>query len=457
MEQFISKLSKEEIESLNKIKLDKKTTILKTDNKYYSLCLGMYYEEQANIPKMKKFYKRAIQLESEDAMIMLGNFYRKSEDIKMHKYYNMAVQKDNPKALQIVAGILEEWEDYGEAETCMCLAYENGGVDYVYDLACFYSRLGYTEPASIYFLEGADNGNTDCIIKLAINCDTDRKPIEAIQYYKKAYDLGDTRGCVGLAHYCIKDNNFVEAKKYLFEALTKKAKYIEHDIGILYTKMGEYDEAIKYLNIAHSEGNQNSCYFLANIYYSYYHDYSKALEYYKHSVDSSFYIKSLNALGWTIIRQEKDVVKALKMFMTGVDLGSLECYASIGVVFRNYYSNIDSSNSFFIAGEKKGDIYSSCNLGYNMILQGNVDKGIEKLTELNVPFASYFLGLYYESIEDYNLSIKHYKIATTPMAEYYLEVAYKPTSELYFEGSILDKIKEVEAKRKLKNLDTIFS
>lgn len=152
---------------------------------HLSLCYqGWVYGEKGDLDKKRDLYEQALQLAEEGKIKSALPYYRMgyiyeygegvSKDIiKAVEYYLRAAEKNNSSALKYTVSTIMCIENSCQVETFLKRAYKLGCKNAAYELGnieaskCDSEKL--SDSAVKYYINGAENGDIQCVIKLLHN------------------------------------------------------------------------------------------------------------------------------------------------------------------------------------------------------------------------------------------------------------------------------------------------
>lgn len=405
MEQYFDKLSDEEKLSITEIRCMISNKKSKTTNGYYYLCLAEYYREYKDNKKAKKYYKIACKHNCVPAMLAIARLYRELNSDKMVHYYELCISENVDEAIYDLAEHYEKQQNFELSEKYRKIAYLKKLPKSCYKLGLLYMSNNKIFEAKYIFLQ--DVNDSDCLIMLGEIYYDSETYAEARYYYNKAYELGEMKGATGLAFCYYKEKNYYLAEKYYIIAFNNNIDNSDVNIARFYSLIGDMDTAIIYLKIAHKRGNKEMLKIIGDIYYYHYNNYGNALKYYLYAIKYS--IECTPNLAMCLCFHKKAYDTAIEILQIRIKNNYVPCYYTLGYIYREFYSDLEKSNHYFILGELFGDLDCIRGIAINMIMSGNEENGINKLIKIaKVDYdATKFLINYYERNGDYASASKY--------------------------------------------------
>lgn len=238
----------------------------KCDSSYY---LGSYYEDEGNIDQMIFYYEKAdsddsltalgeyfmkkndyiclqyltkaLDMGSTNAMVLLGNFYRKHKNFTdMIKYYNMAAERDDTDAYYLLGSYYKSIGEHDQA-----LEYFEKSHSY-HQIAHYYKKNNKYDDAIIFYTKAADFGR-DVAHDLGFCYEQLKDYLEMEKHYLLSFKNPKSRLALGLYYLKIKNNCKNEGILILGNLiknaeLVSKHSMIKYELGQYYESVGNYNK-----------------------------------------------------------------------------------------------------------------------------------------------------------------------------------------------------------------------
>lgn len=243
--------------------------------------LGVCYENgygvNSDINQAFIWYKKSAEQGYADAQFQVGYMYDTGEGVsenrsKAIEWYRKAANQGYSQALNNLGCLFRDGDgakqDYAKALDLFKKSANQNNSNALFNLGCMYRdgkgvKQDYAK-ASEYFLKSADLGDSEAMIKIAFMYESGlgvKKDINnAIEWYKKAAELGNYTGDWNLGTLYFKDNQLTKAAEWYYKGATKGDADCQESMGSLYYHGWgldkNYKEAIKWMSLAASQGNE---------------------------------------------------------------------------------------------------------------------------------------------------------------------------------------------------------
>ncbi len=306
---------------------------LEQEDTFKSFALGFYYYMEKDYLNSEKYYLKAIDKGSTDALFNLANLYSENERTEeAEKYYLLAIEKGNVDALNNLANLYSENERTEEAEKYYLLAIEKGHVDALFNLANLYKENERTEEAEKYYLLAIEKGDVDALFNLAILYKENERTEEAEKYYLLAIEKGNVGALNNLANLYKENERTEEAEKYYLLAIEKGHVGALNNLANLYKENVRTEEAEKYYLLAIEKGNVDALNNLANL-YSENERTEEAEKYYLLAIEKGRVGALFNLAN--LYRENGRTEEAEKYYLLAIEKGHVNALNNLAVLYQS--------------------------------------------------------------------------------------------------------------------------
>lgn len=315
-------------------------------------------------------------IEQEDELkdILIGLCYvEEKEYLLAEKYYKKAIDKGSIEALNNLAFLYHETKRLEEAEKYCLMAVEKGNHNAIYNLANLYSETNRFEEAEKYYLMAIEKGNKNALNNLAYLYHQLKRFEEAEKYYKIAIDEGDIGAIYNLANLYMDKNKFADAEKYYLNAIDKNIIEALNNLAVLYLETKRLEEAEKYFLMAIDKGNTEALNNIANLFKKT-KRLAEAEKYYLFAIDKGD-INALYNLA-NLYRETNRINEAEKYYLMAIDRGDVESMNNLANLYHET-KRLEEAEKYCLMAVKKDHILAMYNLA-NLYSETNRYKEAEK-------------------------------------------------------------------------------
>jgi len=307
-------------------------------------------DELKEFDLMNEYLNNAIEMGSIDALFYKGNFYDENKDYtKMIEYYEKGAENGDINSVYNLGHYYKERKDYVNMKKWFLKGCELKDPDCMCDLGKYYELLEYNDKEY-----NEDYVNKDLYIK---------------RYYLMAIDLNYLRGYYLLGLWYSKIDELDDMAYYYIKAIDdyKNDRYLKnqtHKNIIICEKLNE-DLVVKMME-------KTAIYFDDEM-----HDYNNSIKYYEMAVEKN----SINAM-YNIgrIYYEQGIYnKMLKYLLMGINHQDIDCMYELAIYYQDINDFENMKKYYLMALEVKNDTNSSKTIKVN---DGEKDFNLFKVKEI---------------------------------------------------------------------------
>jgi len=158
------------------------------------------------------------------------------------------------------------------------------------------------------------------------------------------------------------DDKYNDTLKYLSQIQTKN--HITYsNMAVVYKKLEDFENSIKYYEMAIENGSVSALDNLAYLYESEYENYDMAIKYYKKAVEQDN-ISAMKGLGYLYKRINKNNVETIKYYKMAANKGDLDAIKELAGLYAEDNNTVSLAIKYYKIAIKQNDVGSMNNLAY---------------------------------------------------------------------------------------------
>jgi TPR repeat protein len=165
-----------------------------------------------------------------------------------------------------------------------------------------------------------------------------------------------------LADLLQKEGNFQDAIKYYQMAIEKGNTKAMHNLALLYeTEFKDFEKAEQYYKMAIEKGDASAIFNLANLYRAEFKDFEKAEQYYKMAIEKGD-ASAMNNLALLYKTEFKDFEKAEQYYKMAIEKGHTKAMYNLALLYKTEFKDFEKAEQYYQMAVEKGDASAMNNL-----------------------------------------------------------------------------------------------